>query len=1334
MRNYITYRLRLEPPGRVRVDKSGPDGQLGEPGGALRFDIQRHELGRLRDAAAASELDAAGIARFGELLFDVLFDESLARDFLHTYEDVRRADGYVRVELDIPELDLPDVAAMPWELLCIPADQGTGVTWFATDPNMVLVRRQARWQAPELIRLSPGERLRIAVAAAQPRSTEDVELGPVQYGKVWEDLSALAEQHDNQVELLDLLEDASAIGIDHLLAQRPHIFHFVGHGRLRRAGNDGADKGEVGEVFLAGAANLPDPYEAAEFSEIFLRHRPGIVLLHTCEGAAMSTSRAFTGVASQLVAQGVPVVVAMQFEISNAVGRRFIRRFYECLAHGHPIDQAVQEGRRTIALGVERNRSLGFATPVVYMRTPQGRLFDATVAGNVRGEGGAGDEPQRPVGERRTEDGLRHATASEADADAPSTYAAWVAERFRRIELRGVRLDGNQVMELDLDEVYVPLEADAYVRDPQRGRGRSEGPQTRPIEMPEMLSVGRRLILTGGPGSGKTTVLLHMAHTLGRAVTTSDYSLAAERLGLATELPLPVFVPLSAFAAHLRTLKQSTYRVEPDDYSLAKFIPYYLNQHSAVKTSERLFERLLDTGEGVMLLLDGLDEVPNEAERVRVRQAVEDFVVGRPDMRVVVSCRTAAHKGRTALGRGFLEVRVKPLDTPHLVRLIDKAYTHLYADDDGSREYMTEELLRAVARLEFERRRRLGPESPPLIDSPLLVRLLFIVHHSNEGLPARRAELYARATDVMLLPDYGPDEAVSDAIGSLVGGDQALHRRLVTYLAFNIHRRGESQGRELDEAGLRGLLDAVPAFAALTEDFVSLTRLRGTVLEERLGQYRFLHLAFQEFLTARYLAEAAMAGGLDELVSFLESGPLLDTWWREPVLLLLGWLSIEAPSVAAELTRRMLAAGAQEPEGPRKTATQMAAAEVVAAGLTEWESIPTTVYDGTKNRLAEFFAGDRALLSQVNPRLRAATGAALGLLGDDRVGSNNSDAIDLCLVRAGPFRMGSRLKIEAEVDDDDRRMSLESERFLHEVNLDYDYWLGRHPVTNAQFVAFVESGGYDDPSLWPEAEATNVWRAGQVRRWYWEGQNLTSNWESGPYDYGFPFNLPNHPVVGICWYEALGFMRWLQRRWRERGWITEELSVCFPSEAEWEKAGRGGVEVPIEPDIRPPAEILEAVAPGPVETNDQPDRLFPWGDDDNLEHCNARETGIGTTSAIGCFPEAASPYGCEDLVGNVFEWTRTLWGRQRETSGAELEFDVLYSYPYNPVDGREDLRADGFYLRVPRGGAHFIEGRYCRCSFRDMGAPSFRFSWDGFRVALVRTAIVERNTAVAARR
>ena len=108
-----------------------------------------------------------------------------------------------------------------------------------------------------------------------------------------------------------------------------------------------------------------------------------------------------------------------------------------------------------------------------------------------------------------------------------ASYLTWMAERYGRIELRGIKREGQQVVQLELDTVYVPLAAQAQMRDAGRGRPFDvESPALRDIGLDQLLKVGPRLAVIGGPGCGKTTVLLHLAWTLAQALLYNNLALA----------------------------------------------------------------------------------------------------------------------------------------------------------------------------------------------------------------------------------------------------------------------------------------------------------------------------------------------------------------------------------------------------------------------------------------------------------------------------------------------------------------------------------------------------------------------------------------------------------------------------------------------------------------------------------------------------------------------------------------------------------------------------------------------------------------------------------------
>ncbi len=861
-------------------------------------------------------------------------------------------------------------------------------------------------------------------------------------------------------------------------------------------------------------------------------------------------------------------------------------------------------------------------------------------------------------------------------------YLSWVQERSGTLELRGIKREGQQVVQLDLHTVYVPLEATVTLRPEadremiadmpqQQMRQLAEAAQERDIALNEVLGLGTRLVITGGPGCGKTTVLMHLAWALSRAVIKDDTDLAQTQLGLNAPLPLPIFIPLSAYAAYRRTLPR---QAKPEERTLANFISRYLIEHqSSFDLPADFFKQLLRQGQGVLLLLDGLDEVPDDGDRAQVREAIEELCIGgRNGLRVVVTCRSAAYKERTALGKGFQEIRVQPLSETHINALITQAYAAIYRNDPKLRDDKAKELLDGIQRLESERQQRLGEESERLVSSPLLVRMLIIVHFSERRLPEQRAELYMKATDAMLLPGYNPDQEIAEQIGRLVGGSQERHRDLVQYLAYQMHHKGGDQGREIHEWDLRRLLEKEKSYQPLADDFLALTKLRGTVLEERLGTYRFIHLGFQEFLAARYLAEVVgRKEGLPGLVAHLEAGLVLKPWWREPVLLLVGYLSVTASSVATDLLRWLagLARPASLPTPP--PAVQIAAAELAGTAAWEWSDVDSTLQRELADQLAAHMKNE-AVLVQAEPVARAALGVALAHLGDPRLEMADVDQMPFHYVPPGDFYMG-----------DGKEMQLQP-------CLDYGYWLARWPVTYAQYGRFMHDGGYDDPDYWPEAINHGVWQNRQVEGFF--GGKRRQPAFAG---------LPNQPVRGLTWYEALAFTRWLNRRWH--GLVPAGWQVHLPTEAEWEKGARGGIHLPtVTTEWTAKAGVLPTSTVAAAGDNPLPLRVYPWGDAADSGYANGKESGIGEISSLGCFPQGNTPYELAEMAGNVFEWTRTVYVKGR----------------YVPDAQRENLAAGKRDDRVLRGGSFGSDMQWQRCGARDLIFPLGVINDLGFRIVL----------------
>ena len=177
------------------------------------------------------------------------------------------------------------------------------------------------------------------------------------------------------------------------------------------------------------------------------------------------------------------------------------------------------------------------------------------------------------------------------------------------------------------------------------------------------------------------------------------------------------------------------------------------------------------------------------------------------------------------------------------------------------------------------------------------------------------------------------------------------------------------------------------------------------------------------------------------------------------------------------------------------------------------------------------------------------------------------------------------------------------------------------------------------------------------------------------------------PNLKHPWDEAVACADWLTGHWRANGWRPDDWRVALPSEPEWEKGAKGGERIPAEAGvlIRPVTGLSALTdAEQPSMPNPDPRRTYPWGTEPDPERMNL-EMNIGRVSPVGCYPLGRSPCGCEDLSGNVWEWTRSR----------------LAAYPY-PDDAkgraeREDRDPAG---RALRGGAFYDSRRNARLPAR----------------------------------
>jgi YVTN family beta-propeller protein len=185
-----------------------------------------------------------------------------------------------------------------------------------------------------------------------------------------------------------------------------HVFHYIGHGRY---------DGELGDGQLAmeGPTGRAQPISGSDLGALLHDHRTlRLALLNSCEGARGGRTDPYSGTAQSLVYQGIPAVVAMQFEITDRAAIVFTRGFYEAVADGYPLDAAMAEARKAIRL---QPNQVEWGTPVLYLRAPDGRIFDVAHA-----PGSTGAAPAGPVPSEVATEAARGVAAESAPGALPA--------------------------------------------------------------------------------------------------------------------------------------------------------------------------------------------------------------------------------------------------------------------------------------------------------------------------------------------------------------------------------------------------------------------------------------------------------------------------------------------------------------------------------------------------------------------------------------------------------------------------------------------------------------------------------------------------------------------------------------------------------------------------------------------------------------------------------------------------------------------------------------------------------------------------------------------------
>jgi hypothetical protein len=322
---------------------------------ALQIALLRSgSVGRSRRAIVSG--DEAPVQKFGQALFEALFSEDLRSCFdVSRREAAARGTG-LRLKLRV---EAPELAALPWEYLFDPR-QGEYLCFSRKTP---LVRYLEVPLPSEALTVSPP--VRVLGMIASPKDLDQLDTKR-EVQRLEESLGGI--QKRGMVEVRWVQGETWRDLQREMRAGPWHIFHFIGHGGFDAAAGEGLialsdDDGTAHRLRAQLLGRLLNDHDSLR-----------LVVLNACEGAQSSTTDVFSSTAATLVRRGIPAVLAMQYEISDGAAIEFCRGFYSAVADGLPVDAAVAEARAGVSYAIEG--TLEWGTPVLYMRSPTGKIFD----------------------------------------------------------------------------------------------------------------------------------------------------------------------------------------------------------------------------------------------------------------------------------------------------------------------------------------------------------------------------------------------------------------------------------------------------------------------------------------------------------------------------------------------------------------------------------------------------------------------------------------------------------------------------------------------------------------------------------------------------------------------------------------------------------------------------------------------------------------------------------------------------------------------------------------------------------------------------------------------
>jgi hypothetical protein len=612
--------------------------------------------------------------------------------------------------------------------------------------------------------------------------------------------------------------------------------------------------------------------------------------------------------------------------------------------------------------------------------------------------------------------------ATPAIAGDPTRYIEALRDETSHFDVQGLKFGDNRAYRFPIDEFYIPLtttsRAGADPAAPGEMRARS-------IPLQEALPAYRKLMVVGDPGSGKSTFLKRVAFDLCNAWAKGG--------------PLPVRIEAAVLSAFIAG--QHERKLGPADAASPDWIPVFLGAQCEEKNRglpAEYFRAKLKAG-SCNVLIDGLDETPDETSRERLAKLIRQAAAAYDGCRFVVTSRP---EGKVPIPN-FEEAPIGDLEPEAIRAFLAKLAKQLYATDETRERLFREELEAAVnGRREIRKMTR----------NPVMLTALAVLQHNNVKLPEKRVDLYGSILEWLSKQRAKP--------GRMPASDCLLRLR---ELALEMQNHEEGRQKQVTLAWAGEKLAGRFANREAAERFLRAEQADSGIVVSRGREIAYWHLTFQEYLAALEIAGWEDA---EQFKLLLDGEPrIYKPEWRETALLYGGLLHNMGPRKVDALLRKVLDKMGRQPT----LADRAKCVGLIGALLPDLVgyTVSDQRYAESLRLVMDIFDAEKS--ENVPFRDRLAAAEALGQAGDPRLGKHAWVSIPA----ARDYWIGAQKK-------DPKGRNYDKEAFddepLRRVDL-APFRIGKYPVTVAQYLTFVEEGTAPDrePENWDDQQEHPNW-------------------------------------------------------------------------------------------------------------------------------------------------------------------------------------------------------------------------------------------------------------------